>query len=199
MSCGRVEEFLSQNSISYELRDQFVEPLSPDELYALFHDEQGCQIGPLIKVGNYIDPANGYGIVYGCDLLRLEERLHGRPGALEDGIVVWGRPSDPGTQKVMEYCRVHGVPAELIDSDLHPLSREELWDLLYFPGTGILQSPLTVVDGQVVLGYDLEWLKRAMGDEGSHLKDVPPRMVSDLRAGQVTEGAEPARQARAER
>src|SRR5215216_6369067 len=101
MSCGRVEEFLSQNSIPYELRDQFVEPLSPDELFALFHDEQDRQIGPLIKVGNYIDPANGYGIVYGCDLLRLEERLHGRPGALEDGIVVWGRPSDPGTQKVL--------------------------------------------------------------------------------------------------
>jgi arsenate reductase-like glutaredoxin family protein len=174
-----VEEFLSQNGIKYELRDQFVDPLTPDELFALFHDSDGRQIGPLTKVGRYVDPENGVGIVYGCDLLRLDERFDVRPGARQDGAVVYGRPSDRGSQHIVEYCRSHGIPVELVDVDEHPLSRDELWDLLYFPGSGIIQSPLTVVDGEVVLGYDLAWLKSAMGPAATNLKDVAaPRAVS---------------------
>ena len=174
-----MEEFLSQNDIPFELRDQFVDPLTPDELFALFHDRAGRQIGPLTKVGNYIDPENGPGLVYGCDLLRLDERFEIRPGAREDGAVVYGHPADRGTQLIMEYCRSHGIPAEVVDLDERPFSRDELWDFLYMPGSGILQSPLTVVDGKVVLGYDLEWLKAAMGPAGATLKDVhAPRAVS---------------------
>jgi arsenate reductase-like glutaredoxin family protein len=168
-----VEEFLSQNSVPFELRDQFEQPLTPDELFALFHDREGRQIGPLTKVGNYVDPQNGPGLVYGCDLLRLDERFEIRPGAREDGAAVYGRPSDRGTQLIMEYCRAHEIPAELVDLDERPFTRDELWDFLFMPGSGILQSPLTVVDGQVVLGYDLEWLKGAMGSAGKQLLEVP--------------------------
>jgi arsenate reductase-like glutaredoxin family protein len=183
-----VEEFLSQNGIPFELRDQFVEPLTPDELFTLFHDRAGRQIGPLTKVGNYIDPQNGPGLVYGCDLLRLDERFEIRPGAREDGAVVYGRPSDRGTQLILEYCRKHRIPAELVDLDARPFSRDELWDFVFMPGSGIIQSPLTVVDGQVVLGYDLEWLKDAMGPAGQQLRDVPvERAVSRRR--QATEAA----------
>jgi arsenate reductase-like glutaredoxin family protein len=178
-----VEEFLSQNGIPYTLRNQFTDPLTPDEVFALWHDDKGRQIGPLIKVGNYVDPRAGYGIVYGGDLIRLEERLEIRPGAKEDGCVVWGRPTDTGTQRVLEFCRERHIPVQLVHLDVHPLTRDELWDLLYFPESGILQSPLTVVDGQVVLGYDLEWLRAAMGPAGAQLKDVPTerRFVSRRR------------------
>ena len=168
-----MEEFLSHNSIPFELRDQFVDPVTPDEVFALFHDAEGRQIGPLTKVGTYIDPENGPGLVYGCDLLRLDERFEVRPGARDDGAVVYGRPSDRGTQLIMDYCHSRDIPVELVDLDQRPFTRDELWDFLYMPGSGIIQSPLTVVDGQVVLGYDLEWLKAAMGPAASGLKDVP--------------------------
>jgi len=174
-----VEEFLSQNSVPYELRNQFVDPVTPDEVFALFHDQAGRQIGPLTRVGKYVDPENGPGLVYGCDLLRLDERFEIRPGAREDGAAVYGRPNDRGTELILDYCQLHGIPVELVNLDERPLSRDELWDLLYMPGSGIIQSPLTVVDGQVVLGYDLEWLKDAMGPAAAGLKDVPaPRAVS---------------------
>ena len=168
-----MEEFLSQNAIPFELRDQFVSPVTPDEVFALFHDREGRQIGPLTKVGKYVDAENGPGLVYGCDLLRLDERFEIRPGAREDGAVVYGRRSDKGTQLILDYCVSHGIPAELVDLDERPFTRDELWDLLYMPGSGIIQSPLTVVDGEVVLGYDLDWLKSAMGPIGAGLKDVP--------------------------
>lgn len=181
-----MEEFLSQNGIPFQLRDQFVDRLTPDELFGLFHDSEGNQIGPLTKVGNYVDPQNGPGLVYGCDLLRLDERFEIRPGAREDGAVVYGHPTDRGTQMIIDYCRARGISAELVDLDERPFSRDELWDLVFMPGSGIIQSPLTVVDGQVVLGYDLDWLKSAMGPAGEQLKDVPAqRAVSRrVRAGQ---------------
>jgi arsenate reductase-like glutaredoxin family protein len=182
-----VEEFLSQNSIPYQLRNQFVDPVTPDEVFALFHDQDGRQIGPLTKVGNYVDPENGPGLVYGCDLLRLDERFEIRPGAREDGAVVYGRQSDHGKQLILDYCRSRSIPVELVDIDQEPLSRDELWDLLFMPGSGIIQSPLTVVDDQVVLGYDLEWLKGAMGPAAAGLKDVPaPRAVSKRVRAQPT-------------
>ena len=185
-----MEEFLSQNAIPFELRDQFVDPVTPDEVFALFHDAQGRQIGPLTKVGKYVDPENGPGLVYGCDLLRLDERFEIRPGAKADGAVVYGRPSDRGTQLILDYCRSHGIGAELVDLDERPFTRDELWDLLYMPGSGIIQSPLSVVDGQVVLGYDLEWLKAAMGPEAESLKDVPvDRAVSKRQRVQTRAGS----------
>ena len=82
-----MEEFLSQNAIPFQLRDQFVDPVTPDEVFSLFHDREGRQIGPLTKVGRYVDPENGPGLVYGCDLLRLDERFEVRPGSHEDGAV----------------------------------------------------------------------------------------------------------------
>jgi arsenate reductase-like glutaredoxin family protein len=169
-----VEEFLSQNGIPYELRDQFVAPVTHDELYGLFHDAAGRQLGPLTRLGQERSSAYGYNVVYGCDLLRIDERVQRDPAAARAaGATVWGRPAEQSTRLVLEYFRQHAIPATLVDMLQEPLSCDELWDLLYIPRQGIIRSPFTVVDGQVVLGFDLEWLRRALAEQGRDTRDVP--------------------------
>ncbi len=169
-----MEEFLSQNGLPYELRDQFVDPVTPTELDALFHDAAGQQLGPLTRIGQECDPAYGYNVVYGCDLLRIDERVQRDPAAVRAvGATVWGRPRETGTQLVLDYLGRQSVPTLLVDVLERPLSTEELWHVLYIPDQGIIRSPFTVVDGQVVLGFDLEWLRGALGERGRDVRGVP--------------------------
>jgi arsenate reductase-like glutaredoxin family protein len=169
-----VEEFLSQNSIPYELRDQFVDPVTCDELAALFLDVAGRQLGPLTRLGQECSHAYGYNVVYGCDLLRIDERVQRDPAAARAaGATVWGRPGEQSTRLVLDYFSQQAVPTTLVDVLRQPLAPGELWDLLYIPQQGIIRSPFTVVDGQVVLGFDLEWLRRALGEQGERSRHVP--------------------------
>lgn len=172
-----MEEFLSHNGIPFELRNQFEDPLTPDELFDLYHDEDGIQLGPLTSLSHQA-------IVYGCDLLRIGEHLEAHPDEIRSaGSSVWGRADDRGTQIVLGYLGEHGVPSTLQDVREEPLSKPELWDLLYMPGEGILRSPLTVVDGRMVLGFDLEWLRDALGDVGRQAKDLSPERLRELGPG----------------
>jgi arsenate reductase-like glutaredoxin family protein len=169
-----VEEFLSQNGIPYELRDQFVDPVTRDELAALFTDAAGRQLGPLTRLGQERSHAYGYNVVYGCDLLRIDERVQRDPAAARAaGATVWGRPDEQSTRLVLDYLSQQVVPTTFVDVLRQPLAPDELWDLLYIPQQGIIRSPFTVVDGQVVLGFDLEWLRRALGEQGERGRDVP--------------------------
>ena len=169
-----MEEFLSQNGIPYELRDQFVDPVTRDELAALFHDAAGGQLGPLTRLGQERSHAYGYNVVYGCDLLRIAERVQRDPAARAAGATIWGWPEQQSTRLVLDYLSQQAVPTTFVDVLLQPLAPDELWDLLYIPAQGIIRSPFTVVDGQVVLGFDLDWLRRALGEHGQHSRDVPP-------------------------
>jgi len=176
-----VEEFLSQNGIPYELRDQFVDPVTRDELAALFQDAAGRQLGPLTRLGQERSHAYGYNVVYGCDLLRISERVQRDPAAARAaGATVWGWPDEQNTRLVLDYLGQQAVPVTLVDVRRQPLAPDELWDLLYIPGQGIIRSPFTVVDGQVVLGFDLEWLRRALGPQGQRSRDVPPEQPRAL-------------------
>jgi arsenate reductase-like glutaredoxin family protein len=170
-----VEEYLSHNGIPYELRDQFVDPVTHDELAALFHDAAGRQLGPLTRLGEECSHAYGYNVVYGCDLLRIDERVQRDPAAARAaGATVWGWPEQQSTRLVLDYLSQQAVPTTLVDMLRQPLAPDELWDLLYIPQQGIIRSPFTVVDGQVVLGFDLDWLRRALGEQGQRSRAVPP-------------------------
>ena len=130
-----------------------VDPLTPEELWQLTHDADGRQLAPLTKVGD--------GLVMGYDPVRLGENLEEYPEAQVDGVTVYCRPGDSGTQGVLDYLRERSVPATLVDVDREPMSRDELWRLLEIPGHNI-RTPFTEVNGTVVLGNDRRRLEEVL-------------------------------------
>jgi arsenate reductase-like glutaredoxin family protein len=148
-----VEEFLSQKSVPFQLRDVMVDPITPEELWQLMHDANGRQLAPLTRVGR--------GLVMGYDPVRLGENLAQYPEAAADGVTVYGRSGDSSTQGVLDYLRERAIPATLVDVDREPMSRDELWRLLEIPGQNI-RTPFTVIDGTVVLGNDRRRLEEVL-------------------------------------
>ncbi len=130
-----------------------VDPLTPDELWRLTHDAQGRQLAPLTRIAT--------AVVLGYDPVRLGEYLEQFPEARADGATVYGRPGDPSTQGVLDWLAEHGVPATLVNVDERPMTRDELWQLLEIPGANI-RTPLTDIDGVVVLGNDRRRLEEVL-------------------------------------
>ncbi len=153
-----MEEFLSQKGLAFTLRDVVTDPITPDELWALLHDAEGRQLGPLTRIAG--------AVVLGYDPVRLGEYLAGDPAAARQGATVYGRPGEAGTAGVLAWLAEHGVPATLVDVDATPLSREELWDLLKLPGDANVRTPFTRIDGTVVLGNDRRRLEEVLARRG---------------------------------
>jgi arsenate reductase-like glutaredoxin family protein len=160
-----VEALLSHNGIEYQLHDMAHQPLSADELWALLHDSQGRQTGPFTRIGNGPShPKSGLNVVLGFDPIRLQERLEEDPEGAHQGATVYGRPLDSSTERVLEYLAEHGVTARLVDLDVHPVSKEDLVEMLSIPNAGN-RAAYTSIDGTVVLGYDIPRLREILGRE----------------------------------
>jgi arsenate reductase-like glutaredoxin family protein len=158
-----VEALLSQNGIDYQLHDLAHQPLGPDELWALLHDAQGRQVGPINRIGDGpAHPQAGLNVVLGYDPIRLQERLDEEPEAARTGVKVYGRPADPSTRRVLEFLQQRAIPARLIDLDQQPLSKQDLVEMLTIPSGGN-RAAYTAVDGTVVLGYDIPRLEEVLG------------------------------------
>ncbi len=98
----------------------------------------------------------------GFDPVRLGEYLEASPDTRTAGATVYGRPGDPGSQGVLTWLADHSVPAILVDVDQHPLTHQELWQLLVLPGNANVRTPYTLVDGAVVLGNDRRRLEELL-------------------------------------
>ena len=132
-----------------------VEPITPDELWRLTHDAHGRQLAPLTRLAS--------AVVLGYDPVRLGEYLEQLPQVRTDGATVHGRPGDASTQGVLDWLAEHGVPATLVDVDEHPMTREELWQLLEIPNANI-RTPFTEIDGTVILGNDRWRLEEVLAE-----------------------------------
>ncbi|HLY67788.1 MAG TPA: hypothetical protein VKU60_19775 [Chloroflexota bacterium] len=155
-----MEALLSHNGIEFELRDLAHHPLSADELWALTHDAQGRQVVPITRIGSApADPRTGLNVVLGYDPIRLAERLD---GDYSQGATVYGRPCDAGTDGVLAYLREHRVASTLVDVDTQALPKDELIAMLTIPPAGN-RTPYTLVDGTLVLGYDIPRLEQVFG------------------------------------
>jgi len=130
-----------------------VEPITPEELWRLTHDAQGRQLAPLTRLGT--------AVVLGYDPVRLGEYLEQLPQTRTDGATVYGQPGDASTRGVLDWLAEHGVRARLIDVDKHPMTREELWQLLEIPNANI-RTPFTEIDGMVILGNDRRRLEEVL-------------------------------------
>jgi hypothetical protein len=99
--------------------------------------------------------------VLGYDPVRLGEYLEQSPAARTEGATVHGRSGDPGTRGVLDWLAEHGVPAILVDVDAHPMTRDELWQLLEIPNANV-RTPFTEIDGIVILGNDRRRLEEVL-------------------------------------
>jgi hypothetical protein len=66
---------------------------------------------------------------------------------------------------MLAHARQRGVRATLHDVDRAPLDPDALWTLLEIPGHNI-RTPLTDVDGTIVLGNDRQRLADVLAQKG---------------------------------
>src|SRR5437764_973450 len=106
------------------------EPVTPEELWAMLHDAEGRQIGPVTRMGRYV--------VMGHDRIRAQERIDELSEAGPVEAAVYGRPSDTSTQGMLAFFKERQIPATFRDVDAQPLSVDELWKLVALPGQNVM-------------------------------------------------------------
>jgi arsenate reductase-like glutaredoxin family protein len=146
-----VEAWLSQHAVPFTMRDVVQEPITPDELSKLIRDREGRIRVPFSRVGK-----SG---VLGFDPLRLKEYMDEDPS---NEVVAYVRKGEPSSEQLLAHLKAQNIAHEVRDVDANPPTDEELWDLLTIPGRN-LRTPYTLIQDELVYGYDIPKLARLLG------------------------------------
>lgn len=79
----------------------------------------------------------------------------------ETQVKIYSTPTCPWCVKTKQFLELHGIKYQNLDVAGERQAREEM-----IKKTGQLSVPQVEIDGEVIVGYNEEWMKKKLGLDG---------------------------------
>lgn len=82
----------------------------------------------------------------------------------ESQVKVYSTPTCPWCMRTKRFLELHGIKYQNLDVAGDRKAREEM-----IKKTGQMSVPQVEIDGEVIVGYNEEWMKKKLGLDGQKI------------------------------